>query len=463
MNARPEAIRRPLRSKLSVGEAKAEVVGALPGWLRGELIRTCPAVFESNGWQAEHWFDGLGALFAFSIGEQGVGFRQRLLETSAVVRQAGGDTTLSTFGTTSRRPIWKRLNPFGEIATNANVNCQRFGDELWAMTETPRPVRVDPVTLAAKEEIEWKDELPRDLLMLAHPLPDFERGVIVNVGTALSRRSELVALEYTPGSRTRRVIARWPCARAPYQHAFGLSPSSVVMVAHPFDVDPLTMLFSQRGYIDHFRFRPEAGTTMVRVDRASGAIREHRAPPMFVFHTINTFEEGDATVIDLLAYDDASIVEQVRLPALLKTFPPLLPQALRLRLVPGKAEAEVERLGANFEFPGLDLKRDAGRPTGVVFGATGFPGQGEKGAAVVRFDAKARVMEHAVFAGWAMGEPLLVRAPEGDADVLITVGSHLEEDRTALFVLDSRNLETLARCEVPLPVPLGFHGTFVRA
>jgi carotenoid cleavage dioxygenase-like enzyme len=44
--------------------APANVRGTIPDWLRGEVVRTCPAVFETKGWRAQHWFDGLGMIYA---------------------------------------------------------------------------------------------------------------------------------------------------------------------------------------------------------------------------------------------------------------------------------------------------------------------------------------------------------------------------------------------------------------
>jgi len=50
----------PFRSSQEVRDTtQAIVTGSLPDWLRGELVRTCPAVFQAVRWQAGHWFDGL--------------------------------------------------------------------------------------------------------------------------------------------------------------------------------------------------------------------------------------------------------------------------------------------------------------------------------------------------------------------------------------------------------------------
>ncbi len=45
--------------------------GTIPDWLRGEVVRTCPVIFETNGWRAQHWFDGLGMIYAFASAHRG--------------------------------------------------------------------------------------------------------------------------------------------------------------------------------------------------------------------------------------------------------------------------------------------------------------------------------------------------------------------------------------------------------
>ncbi len=76
--------------------------GTVPDWLRGEVVRTCPAIFETKGWRAQHWFDGLGMIYAFRIGASTVDFRSRLLdsETARDALQRQGPTSAPS----ERRP-----------------------------------------------------------------------------------------------------------------------------------------------------------------------------------------------------------------------------------------------------------------------------------------------------------------------------------------------------------------------
>jgi hypothetical protein len=52
------------------GSYAARWQGTKPEWLRGSVVRTCPAVFRLPGWQSAHLFDGLGAMFAFHITDE---------------------------------------------------------------------------------------------------------------------------------------------------------------------------------------------------------------------------------------------------------------------------------------------------------------------------------------------------------------------------------------------------------
>jgi hypothetical protein len=46
---------------------------------------------------------------------------------------------------------------------------------------------------------------------------------------------------------------------------------------------------------------------------------------------------------------------------------------------------------------------------------------------------------------------------------MLAVGAHGSEPRPALVVLGAKEFRPRAWAEVPLPIPLGFHGSFFRA
>nr|UXE45515.1 apocarotenoid-15,15'-oxygenase [uncultured bacterium] len=447
---------------------EAHVRGAIPGWLRGDLVRTAPAVFQRADWAARHWFDGLGLLFAFHIDPAGrVHFRQRLLGSEVARRIGEGRDDTPHFGTPMHRSLWDRArSPIPRANDNTNVNCKPYGRRLVAMTETNAQHDIDCATLRSRGRLRYEDRLGDAVQMLAHPHADFTRGVVVNVATDFSRRSGLLVYEHPMDRLERTVVAKIPLSRVPYLHSFGLTSRHAILLGGPFVVRPWTLLWSDRAYADHFRWRPELGTEIWRIDRGGGPAAKHTAPPMFVFHTLNSFERNDETVHDVLAFDDAGIVGRLNVEDLTSAPPDLRARPMRLVLRHGTEAARVEPLSeARFEFPSIDYRRFGGQAYRAAFGVSNGPAVDGYGSAVVRVDVASGKTRSLAERPWVFGEPVFVSRPgserEGDG-ALLSVASHLDEPRAALAVLDAETLDVRAWVDVEVPIPLGFHGTFMR-
>ena len=168
-----------------------QVSGSLPPWLRGQLVRTAPAVFESHGWRAAHWFDGLGLVYGFSFGHE-VSFTQQALACGQARELAAGRARTASFDTPMRRNLLQRLlAPVPPVTDNANVNVVPWQGAWLAMTESPHQHVIDAGDLGSRGTYRYEDDLPRGLGMTAHPHFDFERNAMVNLGTTLGPKSEL--------------------------------------------------------------------------------------------------------------------------------------------------------------------------------------------------------------------------------------------------------------------------------
>lgn len=459
--------RSPFGARVENGPVALDAVvrGKLPPWLRGALVRTAPAVFDRVGWHAQHWFDGLGVLYAFRIDAGGVRFQQRLMASEVARASSEGRTPRGSFGTPIVRSFWRRLfSPTPVITDNTNVNALAFGDEYVALTESPHQWVFDPATLELQHPVKYEDRLG-DLNMSAHPHFDFERNRVVNAALELGGRSSLIVYEHDPRSRTRSVVGQVRLGRVPYLHSFGLTARHAVLIGHPFDVSATKLLWSNKGFIDHFAWHPAEGTRLWLVDRATKSVREHLAPTGFVFHVVNAFEDGADTVIDVALFPDAGIVERLTIAACLKDgLPDLTPSIVRWRLTPGREAAVVEQLlGDGFEFPAIAYRQVSGKRHTVAWGAR-ITGGGAR-SELVRLDEGGQTRTFSE-PGVVLGEPVLVESPTAsreDDGVLLSVGAATSGDRSVLVVLDASSMEPLAQAEVPLPIPLGFHGTFFAA
>lgn len=459
----------PFRRSSEVREAReAMLTGAPPAWLRGALVRTCPAVFEGTHWRASHWFDGLCMLYAFRIGAASVTFQSRLLESEAAHEIAGGPTRLSSFGTPTGRTWWQRaLQPVQRITDNTNVNIVRFGEDLVALTEGDRQLRIDAASLRSLGEVSYARDGLTGAVASAHPHFDLGRQQVVNFATKFGSSGVVSIYEQGGQDRNRRVIGSWRTSRVPYLHSFGLTPAHAILIAHPLSARPLDMLWSNRGYIDHFEWRPEDGTRLVVVDRATGSVAEYEADPLFAFHTVNAFERDGATVLDLLAYPNADIMYALRVDRMVERLPDLRPSLVRVVMRPGQRRAELQTLSdVGFEFPSTNYARVNGRDYQFAWGAADGPQRaGEYASSIVKVDVRSGNSSAYADGERVYGEPVFVARPgasDEDDGVLLSVGTSQRADSSALVVVDAKTMTLVAKAEVPSSIPLGFHGSFIR-
>jgi carotenoid cleavage dioxygenase-like enzyme len=444
----------------------ALVTGQVPEWLRGELVRTCPAVFEGSQWRARHWFDGLCLLYAFRIGDASISFRSRLLESEAAREIADdGRLRVSAFGTPTGRRLWERLiQPVQRITDNTNVNVVRFGDDLVALTEGDRQQRIDPASLHALGTLQFDGDHVTGAVTGAHPHFDDER--VINFATKFGSSGVVSIYEHGANERRRRIVGSWRTNRVPYLHAFGLTPAHAILIGHPFTAKSLDMLWSNRGFIDHFEWRPQDGTRLVVMDRATGAIAEYETDAMFAFHTVNAFERGDATVLDVLAYPTARIVGDLRVDRMIEQLPDLRPTLTRLVMTPGRRRAEIEKLGdTGFEFPSINYRRVNGRDYRFAWGAADGPcADGTYASSIVKVDVRTGTATELSDGEHIYGEPVFVARPNAadeDDGVLLSVGSSTRTGLSKLAIIDARTTTLLASAGVERAIPLGFHGSFI--
>ena len=436
--------------------------GVVPSWLRGDLVRTAPALFEQNGWRADHWFDGLGLLYGFRFDAAGVSFRQRLLASQVAAEASQGQTRLASFGTkTQRSRVQRLLQPVPQATDNTNVNVIPWQGAWLALTESQHQHVIDPGELASRGLYRYEDGLPAGLMMTAHPHFDHASKALVNVGTSLGRRNQIQVFRQQPGESRRQLEGSLSLKRSPYLHDFGVSERHVVLIDHPLRLNGAAMLFSNRSLIEHHRWEPEQGTYLRLLDRQSGRWTTYETDTCFCFHSVNCFDDGEDVVFDFLAYDDASVIAALGTEALASgQYPGLTPRYLRARLRPGGGRVALEPLSSQgFEFPAIAYRQQHGQPYSVVWGAsfaaTSWQSQlvRVEGERVRHFEE-----EHMIF-----GEPIFVPRPHGDSPtdgVILSVGCHQNEPLSSLVILEAEQMVPIAHCELELCLPLGFHGNF---
>ncbi len=442
-----------------------EVRGQLPDWLAGRLVRVTPAMLEPGGQAVRHWFDGLAMLHAFAIGGGEVTYANRFLQSRAYrnVREKG-EVGMRTFGSDPCRTIFQRVSSLFSpgMTDNCNVNVTRLGERWIAMTETPIAVEFDRETLDTIGPVEWAGRSDQGT---AHPHYDFERGEAVSYSVRFGPSSSYRLMTWPDGATERREVAKLPVRQPAYMHSFALTDRYAVLFDQPLVVNPLKLALGKRSFIENYEWKPERGARFLVIDRETGALRSTvEADAFFTFHAVNAFEEGGELVVDLVAYDDASIIDDLYLDNLRSGSPTAAGRLRRYRLPLDGGRARSEDLcDEEIELPRIAYRARSGRDYRYVYGA------GQRGGDFIDQLVKVDIAERSATLwhedGCYPGEPVFVAAPGSAAEddgVILSVVLDSAAERSFLLVLDARDFTELGRAEAPHHIPFGFHGDFGR-
>jgi carotenoid cleavage dioxygenase-like enzyme len=403
--------------------------------------------------------------FGFADGR--VSYANRFIESDAYKAAQKGELSAGGFATDPCRSIFKRVQAIfsPEVTDNPNVNLARIGERYIAMTETPMPIEFDAETLETAGHLEYADKL-RAHVTTAHPHHDPERDELVNYVARFSRVSEYVLYGLPAGSSTRRVIAKLPVERPAYMHAFGMSGRHLILSEYPLRVNPLKLAFSGKPFIQNYAWDASESTKFQVIDRETGALRgTYETDAFFCFHHVNAFEResGRELVIDLVAYEDPSIIDSLYLDedGPRGAIPPAELRRYTIDLEGGGVRREALAEGS-VELPRIDYGRRNTRDYRYAYLTGADSGWIDE---LVKVDVTDGTRSSWSAPGCYPGEPIFVREPgmdDEDAGVVLSVVLDAGSGRSFMLVLDARTFEERARAEAPHGIPFGFHGIYAR-
>jgi carotenoid cleavage dioxygenase-like enzyme len=450
-----------------------EVSGTLPQWLAGTLIRNGPGTFQVGQRRYRHWFDGLAMLHRFSIADGRVSYANRFLQTKAyAAARDEGRIAYPEFATDPCRSLFARAMAIfdPEVTDSAKVNIARVAERYLALAETPIQVQFDPATLRTVGVVGW-DTSTFGRMTTVHPHLDEQRHEAINLVTRFGAASSYVfrRVDTSDPANVRSATLATRRVREPsYIHSFGMSQRYLVLAEFPLVVNPMALLLWLKPYIENFRWVPERGTQFHVFDRASGQhVRSVRTDAFFAFHHVNAFESGDDLVVDLVGYDDASVIESFYLHRLEEPdvqIPRGTLRRYRIPLTGTQVDVRGEQLcETGIELPSLDYSRMNTSPDHRYVYGVGVRAERGFYDQLVKIDLSDGSTSTWHAQSCYPGEGVFVGRPGRTAEddgVVLSVVLDAGRGVSFLLVLDAGTFTEVARAELPHPVLLGYHGQF---
>lgn len=456
--------------KQEIAHQPLSISGTVPTWLSGTLVRNGPIKVTANGESTAHWFDGLAMLHAFSFENGKVHYTNRFLRSDAYHTVFDeGSIHYPGFAADPCRSLFKKFftyffpNP-GPSIKNANVNVAKIANQYVALTETPLPVQFDPGTLETLGVLEYQDALPKERCWeSAHPHHDNKENSTLNYLIKYGRESYYTLYHVTEGSPERKIIAEVPVQEPAYMHSFATTENFIILTEFPFVVSPRDLLAKNKAFIKNFQWKPERGTQFIVIDKQNGqVIGKYATKPFFAFHHANAFENKDSIIIDVVTYNDASIITGDTLLLDTEKDTDHSSQLERFTLQNGKITSEVLFPHA-VEFPRINDLHDGKAYRYLYLAGFDDPSNEQGSKTLYKIDTNSQAVLKWSAKEGLVGEPVFVSAPKAqkeDEGVLLSLVLEPKSNHSYLVILDGQSFEEVARAEAPHLIPGGLHGQY---
>uniref|UniRef100_A0A832M2H2 Apocarotenoid-15,15'-oxygenase n=1 Tax=Oscillatoriales cyanobacterium SpSt-402 TaxID=2282168 RepID=A0A832M2H2_9CYAN len=466
-----------------------DIEGAIPAELNGTLFRNGPGLLDVNGQPIHHPFDGDGMVCAIAFQNQRAHFRNRYIQTEGYLaeQEAGKILYRGVFGTDKPGGWLSNLFDF-KLKNIANTNVIYWGGKLLALWEAAEPYRLNPATLETFG-LDYLDGLlkPGDAFG-AHPWidptceQDGSAPCLLNFAIKPGLSSKITVYEFAPSGR----LLRQNTATVPgfcFIHDFAITPNYSIFFQNPVTFNPIPFLTGLRSAGECIQFHPKRATKLVLIPRNPSSSSQNASSSVqftnplifethsgFVFHHANAFEDGNEVVIDSICYESLPAVE-ANADFRQTNFEALSPGQLwrfRVNVQTGNIQRQIldERC---VEFPALHPAKVGRSHRYLYFAAAHAPTGNAPNQAILKMDVESG--DHTLWsaAPWGyVSEPVFVpRYPNHyqltgaeDEGWLLTMVFDANRDRSAVVILDARDLCQVARLNLQHHVPYGLHGSF---
>lgn len=423
----------PVSDELTVDDLVVD--GEIPEQLHGTYVRNG---FNPRDGQSEHWFYGHGMVHAVDLADGRAGYRNRYVRTPYWEK---GEATITEL-----------INP---VNSPANTHIVPHGGGLLALEEVHAPYRMElDLTTTGMETFD---------------------GAVTGAFTAHPKicpvTGELLAFGYS-------------LVQPPYITYYRVSADGEMLQVEPIEIPNPVMMHDWNVTRNHvvfmdlpvrfdlgrvgveaapFGFDPDAGARLGVMPRDGGNddVVWHEIEPCFVFHPVNSHEEGDDIVLTVCRQQSAmdagfgDFGEQAQL--------------WRWTIDTRAGTVREEQLDdRRADFPRID-DRLIGLPARYGYVGELVAGQGRPafGSEIYKYDLTTGVAEvHDCGPGTHIGEPVFApRAPdaaEDDGWVMAFVYDEAE-DRSELRIVDAQDMSgpPVARVRMPQRIPYGAHGSWL--
>ncbi|KAM3579477.1 hypothetical protein VKS41_007934 [Umbelopsis sp. WA50703] len=400
----------------------------------------------------------------------------------------GQDICQTVFAKTASTIKETPARPKGDGPSDTNVNVVvavnypgvNNPKVVTMLTDSNRIVDLDWKTLEPKELYNYSKFNPKfeGMLSAAHPCVDPNTNETWQFVTVMGQNPGYNVFTISDASPEGELVGFVP-AKSAYIHSSFLTENYYVLCVPPYYVNGRELM-EKRNIVGALHFDKDAPSQFFVFDRRQRKqVATYEAPAFFFFHSINAYDNGTDLFLDVIGYEDTSIVQGIYFANLTQKAPLsskfTAPDIRRYILSDVSSNAAGSSRQASLSFlakgvaPELPRVNDANycRPYTYFYAANTADQKTEYGI----FSDSVSKTNVETGESWIWkeedcrpGEPIFIADPEGqdeDDGVLLSVVLDERKAESFLIVLNAKTMQEIARAQVHSVIPFGFHGAFM--
>jgi all-trans-8'-apo-beta-carotenal 15,15'-oxygenase len=446
---------------------ECEFEGQLPD-IAGSLYRVGPGRYDRGPDRKRMMLDGDGMVQQLSIRNGRAHFRNRYVRTPKYLAEERADRFLyPTFSTHGSGPL--RYNLGLKIVNQANTTVLEWAGRLYAFDEGQKPYELDGRLGTLGESI-LDAEQPK-LGYWAHWKldPVHQRLHLLSLVPGPKPSARIVSLDRNGQVAERQTI---PLPRSVYIHDWFVTPNHFCLLLHPAYLSVprlLEVMIARNTFASAIEWQPEKGSVLTVAKRGrADPPRNLPVRPIWMWHAINAFEDGEDLVLDFIGGEvGGGLSDDDPVFGLMGGHDPGPPPApsnfpRRLRVRPDSDTPEVQTIldDGNFELPCVSAT-ERGRPYTQAYMIRAIPGE-LFARTLCELDGKKLAARHYEFGPREFcSEPVICDELDGQPGrYLLTQIYNGADKRSYYAVMDRQNFMAgpVARIQLRHHVPVSFHG-----
>jgi carotenoid cleavage dioxygenase-like enzyme len=457
-------------SKLVFSNAKEQdwqgkITGQLPGWAKGTLYLNGPAAFINGDINREHWIDGDGLVRRFSFTVDEASFCSRYVQTQKLVDEKTQSKALyRSFGTSFSGD---RLRDGLSLYSPTNVSVHPVAGQLLAFGEQSLPWLMDAKKLTTSKEYTFDEKLTGISALSAHPKIDSHYNHMCNFGvTYLGLRTSFEYYEWD-NKLAMKVYAKTDLPDSYLIHDCVVSEHFAGFYLSPYFLNILSFTRRNQSLVESMRWKGNKQSKMLILSRDSGKLLSITGIDTngFCLHTLNSYEDDNKLIIDVLEADEAYYDQYFANPGLFNDIGPTRIRRSIFDSTDGHlCHTDHIDLNMHFDFPCI-VKDQVGRDYQYfwMLGMPSKPTMPKFYDRLVRFDWQQRKITdtyHSSPGCFLAAEPQFISHPEqADNGLLVCQELNVTSQHSSYLFFDAfaLNKGPIARADLPFFDPPAFH------